>query len=107
MRSRCIRKPSPRRTSWRGTGRSRATTRARVAGFVAALAGRLAEATLSKARALYEHSLKGFRSGMLSANDLSLDEARLTNTSFTSSRAGRRRTAAARLLRDVGLPLVH
>ena len=74
------------------------------AGFAAALASAKArETTLAKARALYERSLKGFRSGVLSANDLSLDEARLTDTElFVVQGWAAVHRYYARALRDLG-----
>ena len=51
------------------------------AGFKIALSSALKrEITEDQARKLYEHSLKNFRDGVLSANDLSLDQQRLLDT---------------------------
>ena len=78
------------------------------AGFAAALASaRAREATLAKARTLFDRSMKGFRTGVLSANDLSLDEARLTDTElYVVQGWAAVHRYYARLLRDLGLPLV-
>lgn len=55
------------------------------AGFAAALkSAKAREVALKSAKTLYEHSLKGFRSGVLSANDLILDQGRVYDTELNA-----------------------
>lgn len=55
------------------------------AAFAAALkSAKAREVALKSAKALYEHSLKGFRSGVLSANDLNLDQGRVYDTELNA-----------------------
>ncbi len=55
------------------------------AGFAAALkSAKAREVALKSAKTLYEHSLKGFRSGVLSANDLILDQGRVFDTELNA-----------------------
>ena len=55
------------------------------AAFAAALkSAKSREVALKSAKTLYEHSLKGFRSGVLSANDLILDQGRVFDTELNA-----------------------
>lgn len=57
------------------------------AAFAASLkSAKAREVALKSAKALYEHSLKGFRSGVLSANDLNLDQGRVYDTELNALR---------------------
>lgn len=79
------------------------------AGFAAALkSARAREVALKSAKTLYEHSLKGFRSGVLSANDLILDQGRVYDTELNALRGWSAvHRYLARLCRVSGFPLTR